>query len=315
MINFLSWVINKPESAARLSEKTESDDESNRRSTREGDAKCLEDFDVGKEVKSTAFPLGEMPRDACQTLVFVDADGVVNVGIRDQPGQSPLLLCESNLARCKLAVNATGPSAIIKSVASREIGHGDDGSYAKFATQPGSFDISTILAQRLGRIIDSAGPRCTMVLSSSWRKPSHHKRVVALEAALSEHCGRPLAFNERTGPGGDEPEKRLWLIGNFVQEYSSQHRGPLRVLVLDDFAASHPNRWKIPNINSVSSVEETLRRRSANPESTYVKLVHTYEEWLTDSGAQVQIGSGLTMKKVCEAECFLRGDTDCTSPQ
>lgn len=313
MISFLSWVINQPDKATRPSAKMEDIDEEARR-RREGDAKLLEDFDAGriKKEPTSAEPLqaAELPSE---TLVFVDADGVINVGIRDQPGQSPLLLCETNLARCKLGTNPRGPSAIIRSVANREIGHGDDGSYAKFATPPGSFDISPILGQRLGRIIDAAGPRCTMVLSSSWRKPSHRPRVEALEAKISEHCGRALKFNEKTAPGGDEPDKRLLLIGNFVRDWSSKRRdrgddGPLRVLVIDDFAATHPSRWKTSDLNSVSDVEELLRKRSVCPENTFVKLVHTYEEWCTEAGAEVQIGCGLTTKKVQEAERFLMGE-------
>lgn len=244
-----------------------------------------------------------------ETLLFVDADGVVNVGIRDTPGQSPLLLCESNLARCRQSTGSA--SQIITSAAGRSIGHGDDGTYSKFATRSGSSDICPLFAQRMAEIIRHAGPKCVMVLSSSWRKASHQSRVAALEAQLTEYSGQPVGFGHRTRPGGDEPEKRLQLIGDFVHEYSqsrSPSQGPLRVLVLEDFAATHPRQWKFADcIRSKRAIEEFWRSRSTTPNQTAVKLIHTYDEWKTDSGLQVQIGSGLTNARVTEARRWLLG--------
>mmetsp|Transcript_115812 Transcript_115812/g.201054 ORF Transcript_115812/g.201054 Transcript_115812/m.201054 type:complete len:309 (-) Transcript_115812:134-1060(-) len=304
MIGLVPWVVNK--FVGEENEEPNTQFEAN-----------PQDVCAGAEKKDSISPgmLQEMSNNPGETLVFVDADGVVNVGIRDTSGQSPLLLCQTNLERSKQVAgrNMSGLAAIINHVASSDIGHGDNGSYAMLATAPGSYDISPILAGRLGRIIDAAGPRCTLVLSSSWRKPSHRPRVVALEAAISESCGRSLTFTEKTGPGGDHPEKRFHLIGNFVSDYSERRReegddSPLRVLVLDDFAATHPKRWNMEEVTSVSSWEEAMRQRSACPQNTFVKLVHTYEEWSTDSGEHVQIGCGLTMKKVREAERFLAGN-------
>mmetsp|Transcript_7499 Transcript_7499/g.12043 ORF Transcript_7499/g.12043 Transcript_7499/m.12043 type:complete len:303 (-) Transcript_7499:68-976(-) len=244
-----------------------------------------------------------------ETLIFVDADGVVNVGIRDTPGQSPLLLCETNLNRCRQRAVCTGPSHIIKSAAEKDVGHGDDGTYSKFATVAGSSDICEVFAERLAGIIRVAGPRCRTILSSSWRKPSHHSRVVALEAAISKYGGKSFKFDDRTRLGGDEPEKRIQLIGDFIREHTknrSSSAGALRVVVLEDFAATHPRQWKF-GINSKDSTEEYWRCSSSQPEKAFVKLVHCYEEWLTDQGMLVQIGSGLTCAKVCEAELFLTG--------
>jgi hypothetical protein len=260
--------------------------------------------------------------DLCdpETLIFVDCDGVINVGIRDIPGQSPLLLCEMNLARCKPCDSpppegsAVASSHIMFSTAYRQAGLDDEDTYAKFATPPGSHDISPLLAERLAEILQYAGPHSKMVLSSSWRKPKHQQRVEALEAALSKYSQAPITFDARTEPGCDQPKKRIELIGDFVRKYSEnrqQSDRPLRVLVLEDFGASHPQDWNFNLVHntshplSVEGVEAYLREFSCQPKQTSVKLVHCYEEWTTSFGQFVQIGTGLTRAKVSEAERFL----------
>jgi hypothetical protein len=269
------------------------------------DASALKNSEEEPDLMSTA-----------DTLVFVDADGVINVGIRDTPSQSPLLLCTTNLMRSQQSKSKTGPSHIICAAAARDIGHGDEGTFSKFATAPGSFDICSVFAERLAEIHRLAGPNCVLVLSSSWRKACHQERVVALEAALSRSRGKQVCFDSRTRPGGDEPEKRLQLIGDYVQEYSEARgssAGPLRVLVLEDFAATHPKQWKFGSLRSTSAIEQFWRGRSLMPHQTFVKLVHTYDEWTTEDGALVQVGIGLTNQKLCEAERFLGGSRElCT---
>jgi len=246
-----------------------------------------------------------------ETLIFVDCDGVVNVGIRDGPGQAPLLLCEKNLARCKPCDSpppvgsAQATSHIMFSTAYRQVGHGDEGTYSKFATPPDSSDICPLLAHRLAEILSYAGPHSKMVLSSSWRKTHHQKRVEALEATLSKYSGKNITFDARTKPGSDGPQGRIELIGDFVHEYSENRQRsdrPLRVVVLEDFAATHPQQF---NSQSIESVEAYWRQCSFQPEKTSVKLVHCYEEWTTSFGQSVQVGTGLTRAKVCEAERFL----------
>jgi hypothetical protein len=272
-----------------------------------------EDQSMPEDMQQTVFAHQEF-KDA-ETWIFVDADGVVNVGIRDTPGQSPLLLCERNLVRCVQKVPCTGPSHIISSAANREIGHGDEGTYSKFATLAGSCDISEIFAERLAGIIKLAGSRCRMVLSSSWRKPHHQNRVLALEAAISKYSGTDFKFDDKTKLGGDEPEQRIQFIGDYIREHTQNKNpsdGPLRVVVLEDFAATHPKQWKFGGgCHSVDSTEEYWRYSSSQPHTAHVKLVHCYEEWVTDQGMQVQLGSGLTSAKVCEVERFLTNDQHC----
>jgi hypothetical protein len=202
-------------------------------------------------------------------------------------------------------------NCILYSAAYRQIGHGDEGTFSKFATTPGSSDICPLFTERMAEIIRYAGANFVMVLSSSWRKSTHRNRVAALEAQLSRYAGRNIVFEQRTRPGGDTPEKRLELIGDFVQEYTSKRRNrdsPIRVVVLEDFAATHPRQWSIKDpIRSPEDIEAYWRERSCQPALTAVKLVHTYDEWVTDGGLQVQIGTGLTMQKVSEAKQFLLG--------
>merc|ERR1719197_699509 len=45
-------------------------------------------------------PLWHYQQSAPETLIFVDADGVINVGVRDRPGHTPIQLSEKNLGRC-----------------------------------------------------------------------------------------------------------------------------------------------------------------------------------------------------------------------
>jgi hypothetical protein len=229
-----------------------------------------------------------------------------------------LLLCERNLAACKPcdspppAGSAAATSHIMFSTAYRQVGHGDEGTYSKFATPTGSHDICPLLAQRMAEILRHAGPHTKMVLTSSWRKPAHQKRVEALEAALSKYSGKNITFDARTKPGCDQPEKRLELIGDYVREYSENRQRsdrPLRVLVLEDFAATHPQQF---NSQSIEGVEAYLRERSFQPKQTSVKLVHCYEEWTTSFGQSVQVGTGLTRAKVCEAERFLLDKSPCS---
>lgn len=249
-----------------------------------------------------------------ETLIFVDADGVINVGVRDVPGQPPLLLCQRNLNRARKQSCNEGPNYIISVAASRDVGH-DDGSYSKFATVPDSSDICELFAQRLAGIINLAGPRCKTVLSSSWRKPHHQNRVLALEAAISKYGGKAFKFEGRTRLGADAPEGRIECISDFLRDHTENRKsseGPLRVLVLEDFAATHPSQWNFANgVNSKDGLEEYWRRSSSQPQNAHVKLIHCYEEFVTDKGVQVQMGSGLTSANVCEAERFLMGKKYC----
>jgi len=255
-----------------------------------------DDWDADSEASFTGDP---------DTLIFVDADGVINVGINDGSGQAPLLICQDNLDRCKPCSSPPpvgsrkAMSHIMYEAACRQVGYDDDDTYAKFAA-PGSSHISPLLVQRLAEILRHAGPHAKLVLSSSWRQSHHLKRVEALEAALSEYSGKTITFDAHTKSGSDHPTKRLEIIGDFVHEYSMNEQPsyrPLRVLVLDDFCASRPF--------SIELVEEYLRERSLQPQNTSVKIVHCYDKWTSSFGQSVEIGSGLTLAKMSEAESFL----------
>jgi len=265
----------------------------------EVDAKLSEGFDVGE------------PTD---TLIFVDADGVINVGIRDDPVASPLLLEDASLVTAREIPCLT--STIIEAVATRELGHGEDGTYAQFATERGSAskDICDVFVQRLAEIVQLAGPRCWLVLSSTWRRPtkSCQRRVAALEKCLSRHSGKTIGFSAHIGGlhERDDPPCRVRLIGEFVRAFTAQRATPLRVLVLEDFGATHPRDWPSEKnaTKTLKEVEDFIRASSNTPDLTSVKLLHTYDEWITEHGYQVRIGSGLVLAKVCEAKRFLLGE-------
>lgn len=222
---------------------------------------------------------GGQDKDDTDTLIFVDADGVINVGVRDCPDQAPFLLCDVSVEKARLRaaramqLNPQHPerniaSEAIEAVADRSLlaQHGEKGTYFEFATSPSDGDISRELVWRLAEIIrlakNQGNPsRCQVVLSSSWRKPAHVERRVRLEQKLGEALGgetgrRSFAFDAITRLGKDDPADRMKQIGDFVEQFArrrenearAQGRSPggLRVLVFDDFTASPVEKWWIP---------------------------------------------------------------------
>jgi hypothetical protein len=255
------------------------------------------------------------------TLIFVDVDGVLNVGVRD-PGHSPLEFTTTN-AQC--ALDKWGKHHDCKqrltierlvSAHQRELGHGEQGTYAKYLSHP-QFGYSDVFLARLARIIRAAGEHASFVLSSTWRLPKHQSRVKKLEAAISEHLGKVFTFDARTELFLDlTPQDRLRAIRKYVTEYATRHSGmidQLKVLVLEDFHTT-PLGGMGPcdycEMDSTESIERYLRE-SVELACTHVKpevrLVHTYDEWTTPEGLLVQLGCGLTMENFYKAINFLGG--------
>lgn len=265
-----------------------------------------------KSVSFKEFPCfsgHSQPLGVCteETLVFVDADGVVNVGIRDKANSAPVMLCDTNLERARMASCST--SYLVSQLARKPLDHGEEGTFSKYIAKDGS-EIVPEFAARLSELFVLAGPRATIVLSSSWRKPSNEKRLVAFEAAIASHLGEDFGFDAMTGPGSDLPKSRLELIGLAVREFTAnrdfEKSGPLKVLVLEDFAASSTAALR-PHADSVHSAEEYLKKSSSMPDRTAVKLIHSYSEMTTERGDRFQVGTGLTQKMCCEAKRFLLG--------
>jgi len=261
-----------------------------------------------------------------ETLIFVDVDGVLNVGVFDQ-GNAPVAFNQTNL---QLALKLEGQNNIladrIRSVAGMEV-EGEHATYEKFVAEP--CDLSQLLVGRLAQLIGQAGSSCSVVLSSSWRKPKHAKRVQTLETCIGTQLGRPFKFDDRT-PLNEEAGgamDRLQVLGDYTETFCHKRKGKavnVRILVLEDFCVT-PLSGKVSNggcgflnlplglkcqgvsIHSHEAAERYLISRSADSSAPSVRIIHTYDAWTTDQGLSVAVGTGLTMKHFCQAQQFLDG--------
>jgi len=255
---------------------------------------------------------------AIDTLIFVDVDGVLNVGIED-PGNSAVDFTLANVQRALRMQDVPGECSAkdiverLIATYNREVGHGEGSTYAKFIPTS-SAGASEKLIHRLAQLIRLAGDDCTVVLSSSWRHPKHAKRVEQLEQILSTCLGQTFVFHERTALVADSrPEDRLRTIGDFLAGRSHEFSKPqrkLRALVLEDFNIHPLDGWLCDgwSMNSAAAVEKYLHGRIPARGGASVKLVHTFGSWTTDSGLLVRVGTGLTRERFREASTFLSGD-------
>lgn len=252
-----------------------------------------------------------------ETLLFVDVDGVLNVGILD-PGRAILSFSIANVTQALQASKAQaggpvrGAAAKIVSTYRREVGHGEDSTYAKFISS--SLEVSDVMIGRLAQLIHAAGDNCTVVLSSSWRHPQHEGRVQRLEEALSAPLGKKFRFHARTALVEDRsPGMRLRAIGDFVSQRSRRCACPwtrYRVLVLDDFHVSAMDGWRCDGarVDSTAAAEKYLQSRMPGHGDSSARVVHTFDKWTTPSGLAVRVGAGLTSEHFCSAMHFLSGD-------
>lgn len=128
------------------------------------------------------------------TILFVDVDGVLNVGIYD-PFDAPILLKSSELsvAREIVAMDYRGfDSATAYKICALANAPADEDAKngTTFEALASQDQLSKVLVGRLSELIQDAGPKCHVVLSSSWRKRQHLKRREKLELDLSEALGR-----------------------------------------------------------------------------------------------------------------------------
>mmetsp|Transcript_95282 Transcript_95282/g.269335 ORF Transcript_95282/g.269335 Transcript_95282/m.269335 type:complete len:396 (+) Transcript_95282:73-1260(+) len=250
-----------------------------------------------------------------ETLIFVDVDGVLNIGIQESGGSLSFDLknVEKSL-KCKKSANTGSEmdriSSMLLAVASRELGHGEDETYMKYISCFRSC-LCDMFVSRLAALIHMAGENCLVVLSSSWRCPKYQKRKTALEIALSRHLGVQFVFTATTAmvANQESPNDRIQLIGDFLADFSMRrcaYAAPLQVLVLDDFGVSAIDGWSCGGdaIDSAADLERHLESRALYTNAT-VKLIHTYDEWKTESGMDIKIGSGLTLRHFRDAASFL----------
>mmetsp|Transcript_19543 Transcript_19543/g.51775 ORF Transcript_19543/g.51775 Transcript_19543/m.51775 type:complete len:345 (-) Transcript_19543:106-1140(-) len=255
-----------------------------------------------------------------ETVIFVDVDGVLNVGAQDS-GDAPLLLNQTNIdISLKVWGNHQHHAQRVciekmVAVAQRQLGHGEDSTYAKFACSNTS-SVSEELAKRLATIVLAAGDRdrVAVVLSSNWRKMQHAGRVRKLEETVSRYMGgQSFAFDAKT-PNRTEQlaADRLESVGDFLAELSNQRSGlatPLKALLLEDFFITAMDGWTCGGVsmNSVADAEGYLVSRAS---AVKARIVHCYDQWTTSSGLEVRVGGGLTLQRVEEAKVFLRLDLE-----
>jgi len=258
-----------------------------------------------------------------QTLIFVDVDGVLNVGVND--GKSnPICFSMSNLERCEILQHTTldpADSGIVDrlvAVSTRTLensGENPHTTYKNMASgEVGDLDVVDVFVRRLAQLIRAAGPQRLVVLSSTWRTPKNAGKVVKLEALISAALKKPFTFDAKTSLSESRGAAgRLKGIRAFIEEHCGHMlASTLRVLVLEDFHASPMNSWTCDGaiIASELDAEAYLHKCIPSHIQLAVKLLHTYDEWRTASGLQVQVGSGLMMKHFARGMAFLLREPD-----
>lgn len=269
-------------------------------------------------------PLPDVSADEAETVIFVDVDGVLNVGVRDSDGVAPLLFNQSNRAfaismkdqklkaerdeECKEKLLSVMGRALPPK---HQTGRAGDSTYSDLVCAKGS-SISDALAAYFAEIIRAAGPQASVVLSSNWRKPAHIGRVRKLEEHVSKHLGSEFKFDGCT-PFVEErcAADRLRCIGEHLKTMYAERtesRTPLRILLLEDFFVTPMDGWTCDGstMDSVTAAEMYLRKQVPSEVDLSLKLVHTYDEWRTASGLRVQVGAGLCEHFTRQALAFLQ---------
>lgn len=259
------------------------------------------------------------------TLIFVDVDGVLNVGIRDEnPAMPALDFSMENLSTCysilnsgKVAAEDAATVDKILSVAAHSLEplSEDYATYGELLTDNCNslldVDLIPVFVQRLAILIKAAGSRRLVVLSSTWRRSQHSKKARKLEKAIAAELGEPFVFDARTSlEENRDVAGRLKGIRAFIQDHvAASHRlvGPLRVLVLDDFHNRPLNGWKCDGntISSAQDAEAYLKCGIPAHLSSSVRVIHTYAEWHAETGRLVEIGAGITMNHFRDGLEFL----------
>eukprot|EP00930_Biecheleria_cincta_P021381 TRINITY_DN15871_c0_g1_i1.p1 TRINITY_DN15871_c0_g1~~TRINITY_DN15871_c0_g1_i1.p1 ORF type:complete len:378 (-),score=57.30 TRINITY_DN15871_c0_g1_i1:74-1102(-) len=251
------------------------------------------------------------------TLLFVDIDGVLNVGVRD--GKSnPLAINRDNLqmlARLEKLGHTDDAESQMLSAAGSEKADGEELTYAELCKDSGDFVDAFV--DRFVQLLQTVGPSAKVVLTSTWRLPKHAEKLASLEKTISKKLCKTFKFDLRTASQeADSPEGRLRGISRFLREYLPGQKinaiTQLRALVLEDFHM-HPLDVLSCDGKPMSCVEEVEKYLESHmPENTVrvAKLIHTYSEWKTLTGDCIRAGSGLTWHHFESAMKFL-----CAVPQ
>jgi len=270
----------------------------------------------------------EMP-PSFETVIFVDVDGVLNVGVKDGK-QGPLMVNETNCRHAEHnaaeVASRSGDHAergafekVLSVMAKTDSPESTDNTFAELACR-GQEHIAVPLLRRLAEIIIGArqqGPT-QVVLASNWRRPKYAPRVHCLEQELSKLLGEHFVFDARTRQLEENTAAdRLRCIGDFLVSRCAAAVGfgggrLLRAVVLDDLFITPLDGWLCGEVAgsprrvlSEADIEAYLRSRVPATASVAVKVIHPYSEWNTESGLRVQVASGLTQQHVQQALTFL----------
>lgn len=248
-----------------------------------------------------------------QTLIFVDVDGVLNVGL-SQGETNTLMLSLRNMALAR-RVQLDGRASKASKDAAESLFNlaaaplsGEAGTLQKYMCP--DHGISDLLVERLAKLLLAAGPSAHVVLSSSWRHERHAAKRDLLERKISKCIGQSFSFHGVTDTGRKEHTggDRLELLGDYLEEYSQriprdQH---LRILVLDDFFLC-PMGWTVGEklVQTQEEMNDYIKSRAKNPLFAQVKIVNTYDEWTMRLG-KLHASIGLQMSMYVDAMNFLQ---------
>jgi len=238
------------------------------------------------------------------TLLFVDIDGVLNIGISD-PGYGSALSCNSdNICRANKVSAATRARCTSwQRLLAASNRHADDGDSTYGDLCEGSAHLANIFVERLAALLAAAETqgRVICVLSSTWRV-KNMKGVRQLEEGVSKHMGKQWCFDAMTdAEERGNPSGRLENIGNFLTQWVKTYEGTFdtaRALVLEDFHITPLNGWALHGMNMTceQDVEAYLYNSLPPLKDVAVRFVHTFDQWTTASGMDIHVGSGLTSK-------------------
>eukprot|EP00747_Dinoflagellata_sp_TGD_P131014 gnl/TRDRNA2_/TRDRNA2_174911_c11_seq1.p1 gnl/TRDRNA2_/TRDRNA2_174911_c11~~gnl/TRDRNA2_/TRDRNA2_174911_c11_seq1.p1 ORF type:complete len:334 (-),score=46.59 gnl/TRDRNA2_/TRDRNA2_174911_c11_seq1:20-988(-) len=228
------------------------------------------------------------------TVIFVGVDGVLNVRMRNPTWDILRQECASDesIFGTKVVSVYQVPGEDAGDTLERYLGECSSPKLSSFPSR---------LVGRLASLIQAAGERQDVAVILS----SDTIFVNQLEKALARHLGVPsFAFDGLMPVTSDNPRDRLKSLKSEISNLPPEScTHSLRVLVLDDLLCS-PLDWK------PKSIEKYLVAQVPSSIEVAVKFVHTYDEWKTPDGLSVQIGTGIEVEHMHQAERFLRGEAN-----
>lgn len=247
------------------------------------------------------------------TLLFVDVDGVLNVGLSDG-NSNPLAINRDNLRMLERLQKVEGEETAdvqMLSFLGVQRAEGESLTFAELCKDSGDFVDAFV--ERFVKLLQAIGPSATVVLTSTWRLPKHAEKLCSLEAAISKKLCKAFKFEVRTPTNEHEsPEGRLRAIAAFLGGYLTEKKlkaiTHLRALVLEDFHVNPLGSWSCDGrlMSCTEDVETYLRNRIPENIVSATKLLHTYSEWQTLGGKQIRVASGLTQTHFEDGMEFLQ---------